>query len=329
MKERNSSLDAMKGFAILLVMIGHIINLNKFNDPYLYPMIEAVQMPAFMMISGYISGLKPPIESFKTWRDIVTKRAVTYVLPFFSWLLLKQWDNLIQGFTNALFQLDRGLWFLMTLFILNVLLYTTQLCNKRFYQKSKNASFWGFVLIFSLLSSFFILQYIRGNTFLSPELTIRYIPPFIIGYFMCVYQEQLKRLISDRIMKLGAIVCLILFVGLTQLFHPVTQSILLLLFAIIKGIVGSLVIFYVFLKSKENVIKFKLAWIGTYSLEIYTVHFHFATKLNQGTLSFGLYSLQGFLFVVASFLLMSVMSAGLIYMIKQTRWTNLLLFGRK
>jgi surface polysaccharide O-acyltransferase-like enzyme len=144
-----------------------------------------------------------------------------------------------------------------------------------------------------------------------------------------VYQEQLKRLISDRIMKLGATVCLILFVGLTQLFHPVTQSILLLLFAIIKGIVGSLVIFYVFLKSKENVIKFKLAWIGTYTLEIYTVHFHFATKLNKGTLSFGLYSLEGFLFVVASFLLMSIMSAGLIYMIKQTRWTNLLLFGRK
>ena len=57
---RDISLDAVKGFAILLVMLGHCIVLNGLADPYLYDAIAAVQMPLFMAVSGYIAGLKKP-----------------------------------------------------------------------------------------------------------------------------------------------------------------------------------------------------------------------------------------------------------------------------
>ncbi|WP_099467056.1 acyltransferase family protein [Konateibacter massiliensis] len=326
MRERNTSLDAMKGFAILLVMIGHILILNEINDPYIYPMIEAVQMPVFIMISGYIMGFKAPIESVTEWRSILGKRAVTYIVPFFTWLVLKQWDNLALGIKKTLFQTERGLWFLMTLFLLNVILYTAQLLNGKIQKKYPRFAFASFTIIFGMLSGIFVLQLLLGNSFLSPELTIRYMPPFFAGYFVSVYREQLSALIKEKLQFVGFLLCLALFVYLC-IFGDSTLPVLVM--QIVKGLLGSYVIFYIFLKSKENVIKSKLAWLGMYTLEVYTVHFHFATRLNPQGVTYDLYSASGLLFVVLTFILMSAASAGLIYMARQTRITNLLLFGRR
>ena len=44
MKERNESLDCLKGIAILLVMFGHVQVHNHMTDPYLYDVIKSIQM---------------------------------------------------------------------------------------------------------------------------------------------------------------------------------------------------------------------------------------------------------------------------------------------
>ena len=54
MKKRNLSIDAIKGVAILLVMFGHVFVHNHMEDPYVYDFIKAVQMPLFIIISGYL-----------------------------------------------------------------------------------------------------------------------------------------------------------------------------------------------------------------------------------------------------------------------------------
>ena len=41
MKERNESLDCLKGIAILLVMFGHVQVHNYMTDPYLYDVIKS------------------------------------------------------------------------------------------------------------------------------------------------------------------------------------------------------------------------------------------------------------------------------------------------
>lgn len=61
---RDSSLDAVKGFTILIVMLGHVLVLNKINDPVIYDWIKAVQMPLFMMVSGYLCGKAVKVGSF-------------------------------------------------------------------------------------------------------------------------------------------------------------------------------------------------------------------------------------------------------------------------
>lgn len=325
MKERDISLDAMKGFVILLVMLGHILTLNEINDLYLYPMIEAVQMPAFIMVSGYIMGLKSPISTGVQWKKILKKRAVSYLIPFFGWLILKQWDNLIQGVGDTLIQLDRGLWFLMTLFLLNLLLYTAQFINAKLQRKSDLIDFFRFCIIFGILSGIIAVQYMLGNTFLSPELTLKYIPPFMLGYLASRYKDKWERMKGSKICIVSVVVSMVGFVYLCIHFTLFASP----MWAMIKGILGCYVIFYIFLRSKENVIKTQLAFLGNYTLEIYTVHFHFiAKRLSVIKLDFGLYSLKGVLFVIASFLVMSAMSAAFIFLAKQSFITNLFMFGK-
>ncbi len=57
MKTRLFYLDFLKGFAILLVILGHVIQYN-INDPYnniVFRYIYAFHMPLFMFISGFVS----------------------------------------------------------------------------------------------------------------------------------------------------------------------------------------------------------------------------------------------------------------------------------
>lgn len=86
MKERNESLDCLKGIAILLVMFGHVQVHNHMTDPYLYDVIKSIQMPMFFLVSGYLAGAGTKITDLEQYKNKIGKRTVAYLLPFFSWL---------------------------------------------------------------------------------------------------------------------------------------------------------------------------------------------------------------------------------------------------
>ncbi len=90
---RDSSLDAVKGFTILIVMLGHVLVLNKINDPVIYDWIKAVQMPLFMMVSGYLCGKAAKVGSFADYGRMlknVPSGICCRFLPgrwFFTWMI--------------------------------------------------------------------------------------------------------------------------------------------------------------------------------------------------------------------------------------------------
>jgi len=87
--QRDKSLDAVKGFAILLVMIGHCIVWNQMaeSDGYIYDFIKSVQMPLFMMVSGVLAAMKVKATGSGSGMKKIGARAVSYLLPFFSWFV--------------------------------------------------------------------------------------------------------------------------------------------------------------------------------------------------------------------------------------------------
>ena len=91
-KERNELLDLLKGFAILLVVLGHAVqyNLTKTFDSHpIFRVIYSFHMPLFMFISGYVSCI-----SFKGSTRQLLSRLRTLILPFWSWFFFSSVYNI-------------------------------------------------------------------------------------------------------------------------------------------------------------------------------------------------------------------------------------------
>lgn len=340
MKERNSSIDAIKGLAILLVMLGHVFVHNHMEDEYIYDVIKAVQMPLFMIISGYLCGAGRKIENFAMYMQVMRKRAIAYLVPFFSWLTLMHPGNVTAAYKTVFFALDYGLWFLAVLFLLTLFVSTAQLAAAGMRRKKNHilseAVFWGVYGCFCLI---LLGQCILGNTFLSPSLTLLYVPFYMLGYvtgnygkkFLCWGTRESGKLDCkySRPVQAGALLSAAVFLILVifeDLDSMMTKTQIMV--QMIASLLGSLAMIDAVLGWKQGRMKKVLACIGRHTLEIYVVHYHFANILNFQDKQYEFYTPEGVIFVLLSFVVMSVLTYVCIWIMKRIRMVDLLLFGK-
>lgn len=338
MKERNLSIDAIKGVAILLVMFGHVFVHNHMEDPYVYDFIKAVQMPLFIIISGYLCGKGRIVSNIKEYGIFMKKRAVAYMIPFFAWLTVMHLDNLAEAYKTIFVQLDYGLWFLAVLFILTFMVYTAQLiAGIAKNQLLSEIIFWG---VYGVLALILVVQILTGNTFLSPYLTIIYVPFYMLGFvfgkygkvFLCWGTKEAGKLDckNHRIVQF-----MVLLVSAAFLYLVVTRNLnsmetkvdtLIQMMASVLGCVG---IIYGVLQLKDGKLKNIFAKIGGYTLELYVIHYHFANMLNFSDKQYNFYTVEGFVFVVTSFVAMCAVTVCCIWVMKKVKVLDFLFFGKK
>lgn len=409
---RDISLDAVKGFAILLVMLGHCIVLNELADPYLYDAIAAVQMPLFMAVSGYLAGRrhdnlgqKPDLKrSVKTFG----KRSVTYLVPFFTWMILVSFPHCLQELKTELFHLDYGLWFLATLWIITLVhMIASYLADYSAYavsmngaavsqsaveneskticsqdemekrdchgsykvcRKEKAMQFLVYCLVVFICYVGFFLQARSGNTFLSPSLTVRYLPFYVVAYLMAYHvvpylqkkrnyesndktvDETADEIVSEHkhyvtgniekneiasinnsyiIRNILCIVCALIFIYLVCAYDMVvvtdTNSLIIQMTASFLGVFAC---FYGVAHFCKGWLQRALAYIGQYTLEIYVLHFRFARILGLSEKNLTPFHVDTILWILASFLLMSILTALFISALKQLWITDFLCFGK-
>ena len=364
--QRDNAIDSVKGFAILLVMLGHCIVLNGLHetDTVLYDMIESVQMPLFMLVSGVLASMEVRTTGSGRGMQKLGARARAYLVPFFSWFLLVHlyvhakagtlsaamfWKEL----KDLLFQTDRGLWFLMTLFVATVCGMIAQMIADKVMAKSsvketekrKCLKAVVFVCACACMYLLFFLQSRLGNTFLSPSLMVQYFPFYLLGYLAngygsCVFAVIVPaQQIRVNMEKLVPVLVSAMFAGfvLMAVFFDLTapvDGVVTLAIQMAASFLGT-VSCYVGVgrtarrHQKKTEKRGFLSFAGLYTLEIYVLHFRFARLLGISEKGLQLYSFEGILWVVSAFVLMSILTAAGIMILQRIPLVSFLLFGKK
>lgn len=114
---RYPELDLMKGIAMVLVVVGHvIIHSTEYGRTLLLNILAAVHVPAFIFVSGFLASR--PIKSWRTfWSGKIMQLLVPMLLVgvLYTMAYSKDFMELFTGVYH------NGYWFTFVLFILFVL----------------------------------------------------------------------------------------------------------------------------------------------------------------------------------------------------------------
>jgi len=191
---REAYFDNAKAILIFLVIIGHMM--SKFiGDSHLigstYFFIYTFHMPAFVLISGYFSK---KVYQPGYIRKIAKKLLIPYLIlqTMYSMYYYFVFDDSI---SFSLFIPRWALWFLLSLFFWNILLY--------FFGKIK------FGLPLAILISLLIGYVSEVNEVLSLSRTFFFFPFFLMGYHL--EKKHFKKLKTRTNLTIGLILSIVIF----------------------------------------------------------------------------------------------------------------------
>ena len=123
--KRLDYIDEIRGIAILLVVVGHIIQFNGISkNNSVFEFIYSFHMPLFFAISGYITQKVTNITNTKQYITFLKKKFIALIIPLLTWSLVvnklflkEKWNTLNwSDIQNVL--ISPGLWFLQALFVI-------------------------------------------------------------------------------------------------------------------------------------------------------------------------------------------------------------------
>ena len=329
---RNRTLDIYKGLLIILVVIRHVLQYSVTDEGgILTNIIWAIQMPGFMLVSGYFSVRK--IENMHELSKRIVNLMQHYSLPFLSWwflinvLLLGGFDrNVLTAANHIAFHVDSGMWFLWVVFILSIVV---TICN---YISSRNTAYHAVKTATAALVMLGILGIIGilfGIRFIGIKFILYYSVFYGSGYLLRKTQDIWKQFIdkySGWIVFI-ALICFATVVFNNDLYHCEDDFVSIAL-RCIAGFSGNIVLLWIANKYKEIFERVRLDRIGLYTLEIYTTHMYVNGLMGAGNTS-EFFTVTGFANFTVSLILTIVFTVILTMIIKSIPYANFLLYGKR
>ncbi len=217
--KREKYIDIAKGIAAILVIVGHC----EFTNETILTWIYSFHMPLFFMINGFF--IKNSIKNL-SFKDYTKKKVKTILVPYLilsiplyiTYILkAKKYNKLYIG--NAIKKflgiflvyrdtiLDIGMWFLVTLFISDILVYIilkSIFNSKKIKEKNKNLVITTITLIIFtigvIITTYVKKKVLIWNLDIAPVCT-----SFILmGYILSVINEK-KDILSNKFL------CILMF----------------------------------------------------------------------------------------------------------------------
>ena len=285
---REQFYDVIRGVAILLVVLGHGIQYGytDFDNNIIFKVIYSFHMPLFMFVSGLVVPLGSEVDF--PW---LKKKFMQLVLPFGAWIILpflfdknREWRVFGERLVKIIQSPDQGgLWFLWVLFLNCCALYTgIWLCRKLGVKKE-----WS------------ILAVIWATVFVLGRIVIKrlgfgssgyYVVYYFAGYLIGKYKGSIKIEKKLKLMMylLGGVGYLVLLpmwhrtqmpLFLMNLESKVPQPLLEIVnlgYKYLTAFCGISVVWFLFRYVLKKGASF-WAKLGTYTLEVYALHYYFIT----------------------------------------------------
>ena len=321
--------DSIKGYLMLLVIMGHCIATAIGNDAananYWWCLIYSFHMPAFIAISGYLNW-KGVCPQYKV-SEIVFRRFRQLMVPFMSWSVIKIaiGGGSIDEFYNCILYPTNTFWFLWALFFIVTLF---EILNQAVCKTGiKQEIIMGAVCV--LCASIMVI--FKDIRIFGIQYILYYFIFYCLGYYINKYQIQ-----TDK--KWVTVLLLIVWFILGSFwrprelpsFLPLTGSSATIVRFAYKFIVAFVAVLAIFSFSPKvlngrNKFNYTVCKFGSMSLGIYTSHLiitgmvvNFVNK----------YVDNDIVVVLSSFVLLTMMSYSVVTLLGKWKWTSRLFLGK-
>ncbi len=345
-------LDMIKGVAIFLVVMGHVLTfcIREIDRAAIFKFIEQVHMPLFFFVSGWLT-VKMTDDKRLTSPNLIQK-ATRLILPMLAtsslWVLYfphsgieTPLDSTFEGLWSNSWK--NGYWFTPVLFAI-MLIYTglTPLLNrcKSIFLHIATASVAALALI---IANVFIPTNISG--ILSADLIATFFPIFMFGTIARRYNDQFMKIVNSSAWQTVAIITFGITLYVCSWPWEMNLSVTEIIFIkVILHISLSIVIFAVFKRWADTAFapdvapaqnRFARLWryLGTQSLAIYLLHFFFLFPMGNlfrpmlVAFNVSFTPLAAFAAFWATIIIALVL--GVVKLIEPSRILSLLLTGKK
>lgn len=336
MKERNRTVDVIRGVAMLLVVLGHTLpsTVSNYSNGLLFQIIWTLQMPLFIIISGYVTRFSHPLINGNSYCFFKKKRSLAYLLPWFVWTILVR--GLIFGQTEFLnlkflfWHMDSGYWFLITIWTISMIFGLSDFLSNIICKKNRvsNALFHFVFCVIGIVVLAAFGKYV-GVSFFAIKLTLYYMPFFLLGYLYGVVQDWLmtkenaKTIINCTILiSLG-----VWLAAITRYdFFAGGDGIKMIIERFFTSILGCIAI--IGLISESGIRNKFINWVGVHSLEIYLTHYLYLGLVPALGLP-ALSSMEGLLSLVLNYLLTILLVTITIKLLQGNNLLNFMLYAKK
>lgn len=263
-------IDKLKGFAILIVVMGHVIekSMDIVDSPFVY-LYTSFHMPLFMFLSGMFALKEIGESNLKETGIMILKKTKRIIVPFIFWGVL--YTSLFSKDPFAIFSASvTNFWFLPALFYCMLIVYVINYIVSIFLKRNSRLhrySIWalmggGFMANFAIA-----YLYMKGLDFPYFLRFIKNFPFFAMGIAFA-HSNCIKGLVLKN--EITYALCVICYCAFLYLGYP----------PIITGAFAIVIIvnlFNLYVEKIPNV----LSQLGKFTLEIYVLHWFFLPKMPQ------------------------------------------------